>query len=412
MRPPETLFVFTKLFPFGNAEQYLADELPSLCAAFDKVVLVPCELFGDQFPARRSLPPNCDVLLLNQEASRVSTRRNWGEFWSVFTGEWMRCRSKTWFWKERKRYSSVLLHQAHLASVFETLLDGKYRNSRNTFYAYWIHNSSIMLGLLKRRRAINGFLSRGHSIDLYEWDWALTRYVKILPFYHFIIRHATRVVTISQHGKKYLEQRFPAMKEKFICSYLGVDDHGAGPFDPAARFTIVSCSNFSDNKRVDVIASVVAAMKTPVRWIHFGAGKGRENTEAVIRSFPPHVSAELRGFTPNEEIKAFYGAETVNLFINLSEAEGIPVSIMEAISFGIPALATAVYGNPEVANDSTGFSVPFATAPAEIAAIIDKFAVDPARQASVRASTREFYRQHFSAPANYAAFAAILRSLP
>ena len=39
------------------------------------------------------------------------------------------------------------------------------------------------------------------------------------------------------------------------------------------------------------------------------------------------------------------------MFINCSESEGIPVSIMEALSFGIPVIATNVGGTSEVVID-------------------------------------------------------------
>ncbi len=412
MAPRETLFLFTKLFPFGSAEQYLADELPYLCSVFDKVVLVPCELFGEELPARRSLPSDCEVLLLNQEAARMPAARKWGEFGSVFLVEWMRCRSKTWFWKERKRYASVLLHQAHLATIFTGLLQSRYPGERHLFYCYWIHNSAIMLGLMKRRGVIRSFICRGHAIDLYEWDWALVHYIKVLPFFNFIIHRSTRISSISKHGMDYLVKRFPQMAEKFMFSRLGVDDLGMNPYDPGKIFTIVSCGSIQDRKRIYAIAEVIAQMKIPVRWVHFGDGPDSDRVEAIVRDFPATARAELRGFTPNEEIKKFYASETVHIFLNLSEAEGIPVALMEAISFGIPVLATAVYGNPEIANEATGFLVPLNTKPAEIAEMLETFASDPARQAKVRASARDYYSRCFSAPANYKAFAATLRTLP
>lgn len=42
----------------------------------------------------------------------------------------------------------------------------------------------------------------------------------------------------------------------------------------------------------------------------------------------------------------------------MSLSEGIPVSIMEAISFGIPIIATNVGGNAEIVNDETGVLIP------------------------------------------------------
>ena len=44
----------------------------------------------------------------------------------------------------------------------------------------------------------------------------------------------------------------------------------------------------------------------------------------------------------------------MDLFINLSTSEGIPVSIMEAYSFGIPAIATNVGGTAELVSNKNG----------------------------------------------------------
>lgn len=402
---PGLLFVFTKHFPYGKAEQYLVDELPFLSAGYAKVVLVPAENFNAVNAEQRPLPANCEILQLNQDAEKIKTSRKWMELFSVFAGEFFRCRNKAWFWKERKRYKSVLLHQQHLASVMYGIIEKRYKNYDPDFYTYWIHNSSVMLGLMKRRGTIKGFTSRGHSIDLYEWDWVLVRYVKILPFYHFIIKQATRIAAISQHGADYLKKRFPQYEGKFFCSRLGVKDAGINPFDVNARFTIVSCSNFTDNKRVDVIAAVISGIQhIPVRWIHFGDGPGREKIEKLIPGFPSTISVELRGFTPNEKIKEFYASETVHLVINLSEAEGIPVSLMEAISFGIPVMATDVYGNPEIANEETGFCVPFHSSPETLTGIIEDFALNTGQQIKTRASARDFYFKRFNAKTNYGAF--------
>jgi glycosyltransferase involved in cell wall biosynthesis len=53
----------------------------------------------------------------------------------------------------------------------------------------------------------------------------------------------------------------------------------------------------------------------------------------------------------------FYRKNHVDLFINVSETEGIPVSIMEAMSFGIPCIATNVGGVNEIVNNTNGFLV-------------------------------------------------------
>ena len=53
-----------------------------------------------------------------------------------------------------------------------------------------------------------------------------------------------------------------------------------------------------------------------------------------------------------------YKNTPADLFMNLSEKEGTPVSLMESISCGIPILVTAFGGNKEIAEAGAGFTLP------------------------------------------------------
>lgn len=68
----------------------------------------------------------------------------------------------------------------------------------------------------------------------------------------------------------------------------------------------------------------------------------------------PNVSYKFVGFLPNIEVYEFYKINKIDVFINVSDSEGIPVSIMEAMSFGIPVIATNVGGVSEIVDDETG----------------------------------------------------------
>ena len=60
------------------------------------------------------------------------------------------------------------------------------------------------------------------------------------------------------------------------------------------------------------------------------------------------------GFLPNTNVKELLSQQSFDLFINASESEGVPVSIMEAMSYGIPVIAPNVGGISDIVNDSTG----------------------------------------------------------
>ena len=75
----------------------------------------------------------------------------------------------------------------------------------------------------------------------------------------------------------------------------------------------------------------------------------------------------------NQQIIDFYAKTPLDLFINVSESEGIPVSIMEAMSFGIPAIATNVGGTNEIVNQKNGYLIDSESTSEEISNYINNF---------------------------------------
>ena len=69
-----------------------------------------------------------------------------------------------------------------------------------------------------------------------------------------------------------------------------------------------------------------------------------------MTSSPSNLRWTLHGQVPNAEVFNTYRSRPTDLFANTSLSEGIPVSIMEAQSCGIPILAPAVGGIPESGN--------------------------------------------------------------
>ncbi|MNP15285.1 Glycosyltransferase Gtf1 [compost metagenome] len=119
-------------------------------------------------------------------------------------------------------------------------------------------------------------------------------------------------------------------------------------------FRIVSCSRLEDVKRVDKIVeilSIVEQHNVDIEWTHIGGGKNFNKIKKLSNKKIKKVNVELLGNISNAEVIKFYKENSVDLFINVSSSEGLPVSIMEAISFGIPCIATDVGGTAEIIID-------------------------------------------------------------
>jgi glycosyltransferase involved in cell wall biosynthesis len=110
----------------------------------------------------------------------------------------------------------------------------------------------------------------------------------------------------------------------------------------------------------------------------------------------------------NDHVLDLYQRNFVDLFVSLSESEGLPVSMMEAASFGIPILACAVNGVPEIVTLQTGILVDRGAKPGVICAVLEKTLLEPAFD---RESIRLFCQQKFSAERNFTLFANQIKQL-
>jgi len=114
---------------------------------------------------------------------------------------------------------------------------------------------------------------------------------------------------------------------------------------------------------------------------------------------------------PREQVLDFYTRNEVSFFINLSSSEGMPFAMMEAMSFGVPVIATAVGGVPEAVGKGGGVLVPVDASADAIAQTINNTIRQPDWRARLGAEARLCQRTHYSAKKNSQAFASFAASL-
>ena len=253
--------------------------------------------------------------------------------------------------------------------------------------------------------------ARAHRYDLYE-ERNSDHYI---PARQFLLKKFDRVYLISQDGFDYLAGKYPDYKKKMAISRLGTLDNGKKECDLNEEcFRIVSCSNFVSIKRVDRIVSVLSKVKTQkIEWIHFGSGEEESKIKAMAdEMLGDNVLAKFKGRVENKVVLEFYKENAVHLFINLSDSEGIPVSIMEAMSFGIPCVATNVGGTSEIVeNEVNGYLIDDENNE-YIAAKVDFIAsMEARRYKKLREAARYTWNQKYSAENNYKIFLEEIKNL-
>ena len=107
------------------------------------------------------------------------------------------------------------------------------------------------------------------------------------------------------------------------------------------------------------------------------------------------------------DVAPFFSA--ADAFIMSSRSEGLPVSLLQAFSLGLPAIVTDVGGMAEVVKlAQAGFTVS-ATDPAEMAAAILQMAWSEAARAEFSANAKEAFHAHFTLQAMVDAYMELYR---
>jgi colanic acid/amylovoran biosynthesis glycosyltransferase len=148
-------------------------------------------------------------------------------------------------------------------------------------------------------------------------------------------------------------------------------------------------------------------------WQHFGEGrKRRKFIEEVKNKFPDNATGNLPGYVPNQDILRYYKENPVDVFVNLSTTEGgAPVSIMEAVSCGIPVIATNVGGNPEIVLERNGLLLASNPTPEEVAQALLQLCDNPEIRYSMRKESRKVWQDSYNADVNFRLFAKRLKSI-
>jgi colanic acid/amylovoran biosynthesis glycosyltransferase len=322
---------------------------------------------------------------------------------------------KSFFFKNFKWNLINFWTQYKLASIFSDYLKkNDYDISTAVFYSYWFHKSAILLAILKDKRIILEFVSRAHSIDLYHHKWGIiNEQVKVPPYKIFKLKHVDTVYSVSKHGEHFLKQRFPEYRNKFKTAYLGIiDDIKTKMPVIDDNFHIVTCSDIDINKRVHKLAEALNEITYPIKWTHFGDGSLIKELEKQMKLKPKNVIIELKGRIPNRRVKQYYADNKINLFVNLSIVEGLPVSIMEAMMFEIPILATSVYGTPEaVIEGENGFLLDVNFRIEDLVSKINYCLTHRKDLEIMGRKSREIYLDKYNAEKNYSEFANCLKTL-
>lgn len=400
----DSIIFLTDRYPYGNGESFIHNEIPYLLDAYKKIYIIPV---NERNHTVSRLSENDRIVIWkgNRRSSVLS---------KVLKAPFQLLdKNVDRDLLQLKKYNNLNMENLELVLYFSVeyqkvaknvirWLDGKIKGNENILiYSYWLYNTAYVGCLLREKYRSAYLISRGHRFDIYL-ERNKNNY---LPLREYILSNMDHVFPISDDGTLYLKKTY-SFQRNIKTQRLGTVDYGLGPFTKKnMTYTIVSCSNIIPVKRCNKIVDILSCLDGfQIQWFHFGDGEEREKLiQYTQNKLSDNVSFHIDGAIPNSELMDFYKNTQVDLFINVSDSEGIPVSMMEALSFGIPVIATNVGGTSEIITDGVnGFLIEKDFEKDFVSKKIMEVFQD--RSGLFRANARSGWMKHYSADANYREF--------
>lgn len=353
----KNLVILTNSFPYEGGEQFIESEVQYWAkTGFDNVYILP-EISPTQVV--RYFPKELIVL---QRFEISSCLKLFILLFVVFY---------SLFWKEifyliKNNFLNVTNIINAVKAVFATKVREKQlkQSLKNIdgdilIYSYWNDVDCYAACELKNKNKIKAVVCRSHRYDLYEGF----RENAYMPLKRQYGEKITKVFLLTKSASNYYNRTYGYPNNVLDVASLGVfiPEKTSVYSKSEGEVRVLSVSNCIQIKRVDKIIDALdvfsKANHIEVRWTHIGNGvlleKLKQHTKEVVGG-NKLLKYNFLGFLPNTNVKELLSQQSFDLFINASESEGVPVSIMEAMSYGIPVIAPNVGGISDIVNNSTG----------------------------------------------------------
>jgi len=237
----------------------------------------------------------------------------------------------------------------------------------------------------------------GTDITLVGADPSFRRVVQ------FAIENSDGVTAVSEYLRRRTVEEFDIRREirvipNFI-SFAGRDQNGGTcprkTFAPENESILMHVSNFRPVKRIGDVVRVFARVREriPAKLLLIGDGPERMFIQQLVREL--RLSGDVHFLGEQDQLEPLFAC--ADLFLLPSEQESFGLAALEAMSCGVPVIATDIGGLPEVVTPGeTGYLFPVG----DIAAMADAaigLLGDPARRALFGERARKRARQSFDA---------------
>lgn len=408
------LVFITDTYPLGGITEqaFIKPEIEPLAAAFDRVFIMPVNsgiLSGifSAFPDQ-SLPANVTVSRTLLSAPSAAAKAI-----SILhprtIGALAADASHLPHLKALRHLMAFSAYVFHYRRKLARWIKQQHINIHDTvFYTFWFEAATAALATIPGLKII----TRAHGHDIYDFKPNL-----ISPYWRRLsLRKIIGVRTASKSGADYIRHKFPKYAGKIATRYLGspaplTSNPDANDID--VPLVLLNCSRLAEGKGVELQIELIKewARRNPgqrIHWLCIGSGPLEEKIKSIIATLPHNLTTEMTGWMNNEDVHRLLGERHIDASLLLSESEGLPIAMVEALSYGIPIITTPAGGLSEITAQSDGLLLSARPTPEEFCTKMNDFIP---RLPLLRNRASEFWSQHFNADSLRKSWAKELASL-
>jgi glycosyltransferase involved in cell wall biosynthesis len=371
-----TIIIITDSFPFGEAEPLLKIELSFLLKKYTEVLFIPSNFCVSD------LNNYSETKFINLKIKKSFFLKffiflNPIEIFSEFRSSKLNLSFRNLFGVIRTMHYYNSNEYIFRKKLIKEIKKRKLNFSELTIYTYWFTYCTYSIYKLKSYHPELKIYSRIHGFDLYKERHP----IQYLPFREKIINKLNGLFPISQQGIDYLYKNYNLSKNKNIhLSYLGTQRGRLNShISKDGKLRIISIAYVSKVKNIELLLEALSLLDIEFEWTHIGDGNEIYFNEiieqAYLRLNKKKGTFNFLGNLSQEQIHHFLSSQIIDVFINTSHSEGIPISMMEALSYGVPIIGPNVGGIPELLDDSVGILLKKQPTAIEIAQAITEFEI-------------------------------------
>lgn len=389
----KNLILTSNSFPGLNSETFLVSEYPYLKSYFKKIYV---SSYRETLPNANFKEIDCISLPKSQSTVKTLIINNFGLLFKAWFLELIISKKPFFYLKNFKRFFNIWIGWLQEAEAWSNYLN-QFKPSDTTIYSYWYENQAIPLTILRAKGKLPfHWVSRAHGWDVDKRQ----RADGIIPFRHWMLKNPPdNLASISKFGSQIFTKDYSADADTFR---LGTSDLGIAQKNNSDILNLVAISSLINLKRVSLMLKSLQRANQQISLTIYGDGPNRSALESL--EMPENISISFKGYVEHEKMLIEIKKAGYHLMLHTSKLEGIPVSIMECMSMGIPSMACNTGGVSELVDDENGWLLPVKITPETLAKKLDHLANNKDIIHSKGVNARAKWEQNFQASVNFPRF--------